>query len=191
MGKGRCIKSNAGRDGYRGYPATGRYPYSPTPRGGGCRKCLVGSSSSSSSPSPYTLVLGRMVFLYQGYRAYFPRADLSQFGPAQVSGSESNCRNGLQFLPNYEQGLLASLPAGVMDQFLQGGCQPGTPQNLQLNELHPPPIRDPSRARTADLRTRRAKCFGVFSAPRNTFPRQLGGVYKNISSGRCPLPRGP
>ena len=76
-------------------------------------------------PSPYTLVLGRMVFLYQGYRAYFPRADLSQFGPAQVSGSESNCRNGLQFLPNYEQGLLATLPAGVADQFLEGGCPGG------------------------------------------------------------------
>ena len=88
---------------------------------------IIFSSSSilQHFPSPYTLVLGRMVFLYQGYRAYFPRADLSQFGPAQVSGSESNCRNGLQFLPNYEQGLLATLPAGVADQFLEGGCPGG------------------------------------------------------------------
>ena len=32
-------------------------------------------------PSSYTLVLGRIVFSFPEYRAYSPRADLTQFGP--------------------------------------------------------------------------------------------------------------
>ena len=90
----------------------------PCPRGGADSTHAARWSRAATGP-PWSVV-------YPTFSSRAGRERSVQFARFTCTNSQTLAAPHAPFLvPKYEQGLLATLPAGVADQFLEGGCPGG------------------------------------------------------------------